>query len=134
MIDLGAGDGVIILTAAQEAYKRKLNTQFIAVEINPILILVLSLRRLLHPNKMNIKIVRADMFKIIYSSLVTSHYPLVTFYLYASPWLIEQAVGNIKRQIKKFDLLSYYYPIPFLPDHKEELIEGVHKVYKYTYE
>ena len=46
VIDLGAGDGIVIFEAAKIAYKRKLNTRFVAVEINPVLILVLHLRRL----------------------------------------------------------------------------------------
>ena len=50
VFDLGAGDGIIIFKAAQQAYKQKLNTQFVAVEINPVLILILHLRRLFHPN------------------------------------------------------------------------------------
>lgn len=66
IIDLGAGDGVVIFAAASNAISlpKKLNTQFIAVEINPVLIFIMHLRRLFHPNRKNIKIVWADMFKV----------------------------------------------------------------------
>ena len=64
IFDLGAGDGIVIFAAAKEALQKKLNTKFIAVEINPILIFILHLRRLFHSNKRNIKIIRADIFKM----------------------------------------------------------------------
>ena len=38
ILDLGAGDGTIIFAAATKAYQDKLNTYFIAIDINPILI------------------------------------------------------------------------------------------------
>ena len=55
MIDLGAGDGIVIFKAASQAFQKRLNTKFIAVEINPVLILILYLRRLFHPNKKILK-------------------------------------------------------------------------------
>src|SRR3989339_1199594 len=51
VFDLGAGDGIMIFKAAEEAFQQDINTKFIAVEINPVLILILYLRRLFHPNK-----------------------------------------------------------------------------------
>jgi len=76
IIDLGAGDGIVIFRAAERAFQNKCNTKFIAVEINPILLLILHIRRLLHPNRKNIKIINTDMFSINYSLLITNHYPL----------------------------------------------------------
>ena len=139
IIDLGAGDGIIILKAAEKAFQKDLNTKFIAVEINPVLLLVLHIRRLLHPNRKNIKIVNTDMFSMNYSSLISNlqspishHKPLITFYIYISPWFIEKTVANIAKQMKKFDLVSYFYQVKYLPKHKERMEEGVHKVYKYS--
>ena len=43
VVDLGAGDGLVIFSAAQEAKRQSLNTQFVAVEINPVLIFILHL-------------------------------------------------------------------------------------------
>src|SRR3972149_12020194 len=68
VIDLGGGDGIVVFRAAYEAQKQKLNTKFVAVEINPVLILILHLRRLFHPNKDNIIIIRDDIFKMNFSS------------------------------------------------------------------
>ncbi|MBI4226417.1 hypothetical protein HY612_04880, partial [Candidatus Roizmanbacteria bacterium] len=69
IVDLGAGDGIVIFEAAKEAYKKKLNTEFLAVEINPILILLLRLRRYFHPNKKSIKILKADIFNMNFKNL-----------------------------------------------------------------
>ena len=142
IIDLGAGDGIVILKAAERAFQNKLNTQFIAVEINPVLLLILHIRRLFHPNRKNIKIINTDMFSMNYSSLITSHYSLrpkvyrplgeATFYIYISPWFIEKTITNISKQIKNFDLVSYFYQVKCLPKYNEEVKEGVHKIYRYT--
>ena len=81
VFDLGAGDGIVIFKAAQQSYEQKLNTQFVAVEINPVLIIILHFRRLFHKNKKNIKIIRDDMFKMnfesfMYGSVATDPYKI----------------------------------------------------------
>ena len=125
VIDLGAGDGIVIFEAAKSSYLKKFNTKFIAVEINPVLILVLYLRRFFHPNKKNIQIVKDDIFKINIknkiSKIKTTDQKLniktmkqlnnVTIYLYISPWFLEKTVSNIKSQISKFSVVSYMYPL-----------------------
>ena len=131
IIDLGAGDGIVILKAAERAFQNKLDTQFIAVEINPILLLILHIRRLLHSNRKNIRIVNADMFTIHYSQ-ITNDERRTTFYIYISPWFIEKTISNITRQIKRFDLVSYFYQVKYLSNYKEEAKEGVHKIYRYS--
>lgn len=130
IIDLGAGDGIVILKAAEKAFNDSLNTKFIAVEINPILLIILHIRRLLHPNKKNIRIVNADMFTMDYSNL--TNLTNSTFYIYISPWFIEKTVVNITKQIKNFDLVSYFYQVKCLPKYREEINEGVHKIYRYA--
>ena len=130
IIDLGAGDGLIIFEAAQQAYVQKKNTQFYAVEINPVLLAVLWVRKLLHPNRANIHILKKDMFSMDFPRSVL-HVPCYTFYIYISPWFIDKTIANIKRQIKAFDVVSYYYRVKSLPEHTEELKEGVHKIYTY---
>jgi len=131
IIDLGAGDGIVIFSAAQQSYKQKLNTKFVAIEINPILILVLHLRRLFHPNKKSIKIVRDDIFKMNFDKLLTFHSSLLTFYLYISPWYIEETVKNLKLKIKNFDAVSYMYAIKSLKK-REKIIEGKNNIYIYS--
>ena len=85
VFDLGAGDGMVIFEAGKLAFQKKLNTQFFAVEINPVLILIMWVRWLFHPNKKNIKIICGDIFKIDFKKLVTNHQSLITIYLYISP-------------------------------------------------
>jgi hypothetical protein len=137
VIDLGAGDGIVIFSAAKEAYKQKLNTQFIAVEINPVLILILHLRRIFHSNRKNIKIVYGNIFTMDYAGFKKS----ITFYLYISPWFLEQVIENCKMKIKNFDVVSYMYPIKSLKKKphfalrasrgKEKIIQGKNKIFIY---
>lgn len=125
VIDLGAGDGIVIFKAAKEAYRLKLNTQFIAVEINPVLIFILHLRRLFHPNRKNIKILFGDMF-----NLKIQQFNNLTIYLYISPWFIEKTMLNIKNQVSKFSVVSYMYPIGSLKN-KQKIIQGKNKIFIY---
>ena len=129
VFDLGAGDGIVIFEAAKLAFEKKLNTKFFAIEINPILILIMWLRWLFHPNKKNIKIVCDDIFKIDfkrYKLQVTSY----TFYLYISPWYLEKIIKNLKLKIKNFTLVSYFYPVPKMKAKK--IFEGKNKVFVHS--
>jgi len=126
VIDLGAGDGIVIFEAAKIAYKRKLNTIFIAVEINIVLILIMYIRRLFHPNRKNIKIILGDIFNI-----TMKQFNNLTIYLYISPWYIEQAISNYKLQISNFSVVSYMYPIKSLKN-KEKILRGKNKIFVYS--
>ena len=128
--DLGAGDGVIIFKAAEEAYKHNLNTKFIAIEINPILICALYIRRLFHSNKENIQIRRGDIFKMNYKNEFGHSSQDLTFYIYISPWLITGLVKKIKKVGKPFSLVSYMYPLKNCKP--EKIVAGVHKRYYYS--
>ena len=127
IIDLGAGDGIIIFAAAKYAQKHHLNTQFIAVEINPVLIFILYLRRLLHPNRHRIKIVWRDIFKLDYSRWKKNN---PTFYIYISPWLISKLVKKIKEGLTYFQLVSYMYPVKKLK--LQSSLPGRHTTYYYS--
>jgi len=147
VIDLGAGDGIVIFEAAKSSYLKKFNTKFIAVEINPVLILVLYLRRFFHPNKKNIQIVKDDIFKINIknkiSKIKTTDQKLniktmkqlnnVTIYLYISPWFLEKTVSNIKSQISKFSVVSYMYPLKVKDIFtKVSAVKGKNKIFIYS--
>ncbi len=106
VVDLGAGGGIVIFAAATQAQKRKLNAQFVAVEINPILILILYLRKLLHPNHRNIRVIYADMFKLNLSTLTKGE---ITVFLYISPWYMEKVYEKLRKDLKNFTLISYFY-------------------------
>lgn len=130
IIDLGAGDGIVIFEAAQKSMKAKLNTNFIAVEINPILVFILHIRRLLHPNRKHIQIMWQDMFKIPYKDFIKNEDTEVIFYLYVSPWFLEKTATMIKELKRTLRVISYFYPIHSLKT-AEHKLEGVHKVYNY---
>ena len=135
IIDLGAGDGVVIFKAAKQAHERNLNTLFIAVETNPILMAVLWVRWLFQKNRNNITIAWQDMFKTNYKKLVGSvnnnHEALSpTFYLYISPWLIKKAVQQIEKTVHTFDVVSYFYEVP---DWKpQQVVKGHHVLNLYS--
>jgi 16S rRNA A1518/A1519 N6-dimethyltransferase RsmA/KsgA/DIM1 with predicted DNA glycosylase/AP lyase activity len=134
IVDLGAGDGLIIFAAAKEALEKKLNTKFIAVEINPILILIMNIRKLFHPNRRNIKIIHGDIFKLNFKKLLTVDFSLLTFYLYISPWFLEKVITNINSQLatnkQQLTIVSYMYPIKSLKE-KERIIQGKNKIFVY---
>lgn len=134
--DLGAGDGVVIFAAATEAHRKKLNIKFIAIEINPILIAVIWLRLLIHPNRKNIKVMYGDIFSIRYTKYDVP-YTKTTFFAYISPWFLSKVFKNCKLQFSNlpagrhgFKFVSYFYPIPNLTSSRT--IKGVHPTYVYS--
>lgn len=130
VIDLGAGDGIVVFEAAYAALAKKYNTDFVAVEINPILIAVLHIRRLFHPNRSNIRIIRGDIFRMDYDKIVMPG-KLPTFYLYISPWHMEKTIQNINRQIARYSVVSYMYPVKSLKSGGKPR-KGVHSVFFYS--
>lgn len=124
--DLGAGDGMVIFKAALEAQRKKLNTRFIAIEINPILLMIIWVRHLFHPNRKNIQILRADIFNIRYRVYGIRY----TFFTYISPWYLEKVFANIQYQISDFRFVSYFYPLPNLKSSRT--MKGVHNTYIYN--
>ncbi len=132
VIDLGAGDGAVIFAAAEKAFKQKLNVGFIAVDINPVLILIMYIRRLFHRNRKNIRIVRDDIFRIKFDKLHTPNSIFYTFYLYISPWYLERVIKNLELKIKNFAVISYMYPVKSLKK-TERIIKGLkHDVFCYN--
>jgi len=144
IVDLGAGDGLIIFSAAKEALEKKLNTKFIAVEINPILILIMYIKKLFHPNQKNIRIVYSDIFKLDFKKLLNfpakrdhaprDNFSLLTFYLYISPWFLEKITKKIiNLDLQKpinLNIVSYMYPIKYLSD-RQKTINGKNKIFVY---
>ncbi|MFN4213064.1 MAG: hypothetical protein ACK4FL_03850 [Microgenomates group bacterium] len=130
IVDLGAGDGTVIFAAANASYQKKLNTQFLAVEINPILILIMHLRRLTHPNKKNIKIIWGDLFKNDFINFINFKNSL-TIYLYVSPWLLEKIVSNIQYRLSNISYVTYMYPIKSLKSKEKRIKEVKHDIFVY---
>ena len=109
LFDLGAGDGTVIFAAANEARKLKLNTLFVAVEMNPVLVFILQIKKLFNSNRKNIKIVWSDMFKVNLKDIAGKKESL--FYLYVSPKFLEKIYSFIKKSIPNSSIVSYMYPI-----------------------
>lgn len=109
IFDLGAGDGVVIFAAALDAYRQNINTRFVAIELNPILGVILHLRRLFHPNKNQITIAIGNMFRVDYPEFIGSDAP--TFYIYVSPRFIPRIINHVRISQPHFRLVSYFYPI-----------------------
>lgn len=131
IIDLGAGSGFIIFEAAKLTQEKKLNTQFIAVEINPILYLILRFRRFFHKNKKSIKIIYGNMFSMNYSKIFPKHKSQITFYLYISPWFLKKAIEAIQKYRKDFYIISYMYAIPNRREVRK--IKGKNDIYVYKF-
>lgn len=124
VIDLGAGDGIVIFEAAREAFEKKLNTKFVAVEINPILVAILHLQRIFHPNKSHINIILKDLFR-----MTMKQFNHATVYLYISPWLMDNLYKKLKSELKSFNLVSYFYPLP--KEKPTKIVKGIHKIFVY---
>ncbi len=131
IFDLGAGDGIVLYRAARLAFDKKLNTQFIAVELNPILYVLLLIKRFFHKNRKNITVVFGDMFKLSYQKLLPRYKKEVTFYVYISPWLLERMVNILQKEVKNFSIISYMYQIP----HRKHVtkLTGKHAIFRYKY-
>lgn len=134
--DLGAGDGVVIFASADSALRKKLNTKFVAVEINPVLIAIIWLRILFHSNRRNIKVIYGDIFTIRYTKYDIP-YTKTTFFAYISPWFLSKVFKNCKLQFSNqpagrhgFKFVSYFYPIPNLTPSRT--INGIHPTYVYS--
>lgn len=129
--DLGAGDGTVVFAAAAAALEKNLNTQFIAVDINPVLVLIMHFKKLFHPNKKNIIIIWFDLFKLDFARLPIIDHPLSTIYLYVSPWFLEKIMRYVKKQMPHFKIVSYMYDIKSLK-RSEKMVLGHKKIFLYN--
>jgi hypothetical protein len=125
IVDLGAGDGTVIFEAARIESRENLNTRFVAIEINPVLVLILYVRRIIHPNKKSIYIIWGNMFRVNYKLFISSDC-LPVFYLYVSPTFIPWIVSCLKVHIENFTIMSYFYPIDVS---SQPEYAGIHPIY-----
>jgi len=107
VVDLGAGDGIVIFEAAKEAFYKGFDTKFYAVEINPVLVFIMKCRRLFHKNRKNIYILRDDFTK-----MSLKRFRNAVFYLYLSPKYLEVVYKKIKSEAKNPKVVTYFYKIP----------------------
>ena len=103
--DLGCGDGVLLVTAAQ-----KVGAQGIGVEIDPARVLIARLRILLHGLNQNIHIKRGDLFKedISQASVIV---------VYLVPKTLKRLEEKFRKELKiGTRIVSYVYPIEYFPE------------------
>ena len=131
IIDLGAGTGTVLFAAAQEAYKKKLDLKFIAIDIHPLLITILFIKSFFHPNKKNIVIIRGDIFRMNYQELLLKYRQNITIYLYVGPFVMDR----IKEKLNEFTfptrVVSYMYKIPGWGKKLADEKHGVHDLFTY---
>lgn len=129
IVDLGAGTGTVIFAAATEAHKKGLNTAFVAIDINFVLVMYMLIKAQFHPHKEHIKILRGDLFRMDYEKIVAS-YKKITYYIYVSPWFTDTLAEIIEHTGKPGRLVSYFYPVKKLkPIEKDS--SGQHDIYVY---
>lgn len=129
LVDLGAGDGIVIFHAAHTTYIKNLSTQFLAVEINPILVFIMHIRRLLHPNRANITILWADALKADLKLYIRTNDAIIV-YMYMSPVFLAKLVNKVIPRLKPQTIVSYFYHLGDLKLKKH--ISAIHNIYIYT--
>lgn len=129
LCDLGAGDGTVIFAAAKESWRKKLDTHFVGIEMNPALVFILHLKRLFHPNRKNIKIIWSDMFMINLKKIAGKK--ITTFYLYVSPKFLEKIYFFVKKSLPKAYIVSYMYPVKSLK-YPTSKAKGKNFIYRYN--
>lgn len=134
IIDLGAGTGTVIFAAARKAFEKNLSTQFVAVEIHPLLIVILHLRRLLHPNRNNIRIIRADIFMTDLNAMLqdSKRKMQATIYLYVGIPALIRLKPTLEKLPSGSRVVSYMYEIPGWKRNIHKTHTGVmHALYEY---
>ena len=128
VVDLGAGTGTGICAAASEAHTKGLNTEFIAIDINFMLVIFMWIRSWFHPHSKHITVMQGDLFKMDYERMIEP-YRNVVFYMYVSPWVTDTFAELIKETKRHTSLLSYRYPVKRMKP--VETTGGEHKLYSY---
>ncbi len=128
IVDLGAGSGTVIFAAADEAHKKGLNTEFVAIDINFLLVVYMYIKAQFHPHKAHIHIMQGDLFKMDYEKMIQP-FKHATFYMYAVPWLANALAQLVVDINKPAQILSYYYPVSILK--QKDKLSGEHEVFEY---
>lgn len=136
LIDLGAGDGWIIFESAKQAYDEDIKATFIAVDINPILIFIMQIKRLFHLNKKNILILQGDFFSQIFWNKLKNklkkqnNISKFILYLYISPRLMRRTKEIIDSNLKKTKIITYLYPLDRIKPNN--ILQGEKKIFIYN--
>lgn len=99
LYDLGAGNGTLVFQALQKS-----EAKIVAVEVHPLLVTIMWVRKLFHPKKRNLHIIAHDLFS-------TNIEDATKIYLYVGPYVMKQIMDKILREkpphLKR--IVSYMY-------------------------
>jgi len=109
IIDLGAGTGTVIFALADTLYKKNKQTKLVAVEIHPLLYFLMQVRRLLHPYKQHIEVVRADMFSQDFWKKIVHQNKELIIYLYIGTTYMNKLKKHLSKLAPKTRIISYMY-------------------------
>ena len=86
--------------------------------------LILQIKRLFHPNKDAIEILRANMFKdkLPYASIV---------YIYVGPYVMDRVKKLLEKMESGTYVVSYFYEIPGWEKKLIKKVSGKHEVFVY---
>lgn len=132
IVDLGAGTGTVIFAAAHEAHRQNRAARFLAVEIHPLLVIIMHLRRLFHPYKKNIRIIRGNILTMDYRRFTDDKVRSVLIYLYVGHRVIGQLKKKLAQLPAKTRIASYMYDIPGWEDKKIKTEKGIHPLFLYA--
>jgi hypothetical protein len=110
---------------------QKITTQFYAVEIHPLLIFIMHLKHLFHPNRKNIHILRTNLFNLNFSNLTIKQFNNITIYLYVGPFVMQRLKPVLQSFPKGIRIVSYMYEIPGWEKYLKEVRTGEKKLYCY---
>ncbi len=121
LYDLGAGDGTIIIEAASSS-----KAHVVGVEIHPLLILIMHIKRLIHPRRNYIHVKWQNIFK-------TNLKNATHVYLYVGPFVMKQIMSYLlKHKSKKLTkIVSYMYEFQLPPSLNKNIkvVQGYRKIY-----
>ena len=133
IIDLGAGTGTVIFALADQLYKKHGQTTLVAVEIHPLLYFFMQLKRLLHPYKKHIHLLRDDMFSTSFWQLTIKKYRNITVYLYIGTKHMNKLKTHLAALPVSARIVSYMYAFDNWQKHLSEKKQGkIHNLYIYS--
>lgn len=121
LYDLGAGDGMVIMKAAHIP-----KVQVVGIEIHPLLVFVMYLRRLFHSHRQAVHVVWGDIFK---ANLSTA----TVLYLYVGPFVMKRLMQKILSQkpkkLKRIVSYMYNFQLPKNSPYRVKCIHGHRTIY-----
>lgn len=106
LFDLGAGDGMVIFEAVKVT-----QAKVVGVEVHPLILLILHVRRLMSPHKERVEIVGKDLFK-------TDLTKATKIYLFVGPYVMKRILQTIaESNLSKLEkIVSYRYDFLEIPE------------------